>query len=183
MGGLPAFSGAHWGRMITEAPPAEMLTLRQVLASRPFFRLWTGQLVSIFGDFVALFAVQTAVVFRMHGSPGDTTRVMVAFLVPSALIGPVAGVFVDRWNPRRTMIASDLARGVLIVFLAFTTNLWQIYAVCFTLSCISSFFLPAQSVTVPLLVGREGLTAANSLMQQTMQFVRIFSPATAGALV
>src|SRR5713101_7609531 len=107
--------------MSTQALPPQMLTLRQILGEKRFFRLWMGQLVSIFGDFVALFAVQIAVVFRMHGSPGDTTRVMVAFLAPPALIGPVAGVFVDRWNPRRTMIASDLARGVLIVFLAFTT--------------------------------------------------------------
>ena len=81
------------------------------------------------------------------------------------------------------MIASDLTRGVLILFLAFAVNLWQIYAVCFTLSCASSFFLPAQSVTMPLLVGRAGLMAANSLMQQTLQLVRIFSPAAASALV
>ena len=48
---------------------------------------------------------------------------MVAYLAPLALIGPLAGVFVDRWNPRVTMIASDLTRGVLIIFLAFTTQL------------------------------------------------------------
>ena len=82
--------------MTTQVSPPRMLTLRQVLAEKQFFRLWMGQLVSIFGDFVALFAVQVAVVFRMHGSPGDTTGVMVALLAPPALIGPVAGVFVDR---------------------------------------------------------------------------------------
>jgi DHA3 family macrolide efflux protein-like MFS transporter len=158
------------------------LTVRQVLAEKRFFRLWMGQLVSIFGDFVALFAVQVAVVFRLHGTARETTGVMVAFLAPPVLIGPLAGVFVDRWNPRRTMIASDLLRGLLVLFLAFTTNLPQIYAVCFALSCVSSFFLPAQSVTLPLLVGHEGLMAANSLMQQTIQLVRIFSPVVANAL-
>ncbi len=54
---------------------------------------------------------------------------------------------------------------------------------CFALSCVSSFFLPAQSVTLPLLVGREGLVAAHSVMQQTMQLVRVASPAAATALV
>src|SRR5215467_9642671 len=130
------------------------LTVSRVLAEKRFFRLWLGQLVSIFGDSVALFAVQVAVVIRLHGTARDTAQVMVAFLAPPILVGPAAGVFVDRWNPRRIMIASDLLRGVLVVLLAFSTNLQQICTVCFALSCISSFFLPAQSVTLPLLVGR-----------------------------
>jgi DHA3 family macrolide efflux protein-like MFS transporter len=160
-----------------------MLTMRQVLRDPSFARLWLAQLVSIFGDFVALFAVQVAVTFRMHGSPEDVTGIMVAYLAPAALIGPVAGVFVDRWNVRRTMIASDLTRGVLIVLLAFSTHLWQFYAVFFALSTVSTFFAPAQAVTVPLLVKREGLMAASGLMQQSMQLVRIFSPAVAAGLV
>jgi MFS transporter, DHA3 family, macrolide efflux protein len=164
------------------APPP-MLSMKEVLRQTQFRRLWLGQLVSIFGDFVALFAVQVAITFRMHGTPEDVTFVMVAYLVPFALIGPIAGVFVDRWNPRITMIASDLTRGALIIALAFTTNLWQIYAILFAISTVSSFFMPAQSVTVPILVKKEGLMAASGLMQQTMQFVRIFSPAAASALV
>ena len=153
-----------------------MLSMRDVLRQTQFRRLWLGQLVSIFGDFVALFAVQVAITFRMHGTAEDVTGIMVAYLVPFALIGPVAGVFVDRWNPRVTMIASDVTRGLLIIALAFTSHLWQIYAILFAISTVSSFFMPAQSVTVPILVGREGLMAASGLMQQTMQFVRIFSP-------
>jgi DHA3 family macrolide efflux protein-like MFS transporter len=167
---------------IEQTPPA-MLSMRDVLAQKQFRRLWLGQLVSIFGDFVAIFAVQVAITFRMHGSAEDVTGVMVAYMAPLALVGPLAGVFVDRWNPRITMIASDLTRGVLIIFLAFTSHLWQIYAIFFALSTVSSFFLPAQSVTVPLLVKREGLMAASGLMQQSMQLVRIFSPAAASALV
>ncbi len=164
------------------AAPAS-LTMSQVLRNPQFLRLWLAQMVSIFGDFVALFAVQIAITFRMHGSAKDVTGVMVAFILPMAIVGPIAGVFVDRWNPRVTMIASDLIRGGLIVLLPFTTNLWQIYAVFFALSTVSSFFMPAQAVTMPLLVKMEGLMAASSLMQQTMQFVRILSPSAAAALV
>jgi DHA3 family macrolide efflux protein-like MFS transporter len=167
----------------TAPTPPPMLSMKEVLAQKQFRRLWLGQLVSIFGDFVALFAVTTVVTFRLHGTAENVTGIMVSYLMPFALIGPIAGVFVDRWNPRLTMIASDLTRGALIIGLVFTTNLWQIYAILFAMSTVSSFFVPAQSVTVPLLVGREGLMAASSLMQQTMQFVRIFSPALASALV
>jgi DHA3 family macrolide efflux protein-like MFS transporter len=157
--------------------------MRQVLGNRPFRRLWIGQVVSILGDFIALFAVQVAIVFRMHGTPEDMTGVMLAFLAPPALIGPVAGVFVDRWDARRTMIASDVARGLLIVMLAFARSLWQVYAVCFAIATVSCFFSPARSVTVPLLVEREGLLAASGLMQQTLQVARLVAPPLASALV
>src|ERR1700735_3754888 len=113
---------------MTHPTATPMLTMRQVMRDPSFARLWVAQLVSIFGDFVALFAVQVAITFRMHGSPEDVTGVMIAYLAPAALVGPVAGVFGDRWDVRRTMIASDLARGVIIILLAFSTHLWQFYA-------------------------------------------------------
>ena len=152
------------------------------LVRGPFLRLWIAQTVSLFGDFVAAFAVQVAVVFRMHGSAKDATGVLLASLAPSIVLGPVAGVFADRWDPRRTMIVSDVARGVLILLLTLVTNLPQLYALCFCISCFSSFFSPAQSITIPLLVKREDLLAASARMQQTMQLARIVSPAAAGAV-
>jgi DHA3 family macrolide efflux protein-like MFS transporter len=152
------------------------------VARGPFLRLWIGQAVSLFGDFVAAFAVQVAVVFRMHGSARDATGVLLASLVPAVVLAPVAGVFADRWDPRRTMIVSDVARGLLILLLAFVTDLPQLYTLCFLVSCFSSFFAPAQSITIPLLVKREDLLAASARMQQTMQLARIVSPAAAGAI-
>ena len=149
----------------------------------PFRRLWLAQTVSVLGDFLALFAVQVAIVFRMHGSAGDMAGVFIASLVPSVVLGPLAGVFADRWDPRRTMIASDLARGVLVLLLACAATGPQICAISFAVSCFSSFFAPAQAITLPLLVPRAGLLAANARMQQSMQVVRIASPAVASALV
>lgn len=149
----------------------------------PFRRLWLAQTISLLGDFVALFAVQVAIVFRMHGSASDMAGVFIASLVPRVILSPIAGVFADRWNPRRIMIASDLGRGVLVLLLAFATTLPQIYAISLAVSCLSSFFAPAQAITVPLLVPRDGLFAANARMQQSMQVVRIASPAVASALV
>jgi MFS family permease len=152
------------------------------LVRGPFLRLWIAQTVSLFGDFVAAFAVQVAVVFRMHGSAKDATGVLLASLAPSIVLGPVAGVFADRWDPRRTMIVSDVARGVLVLLLTLVTNLPQLYALCFCISCFSIFFTPAQSITIPMLVKREDLLAASARMQQTMQLARIVSPAAAGAV-
>ena len=148
----------------------------------PFRRLWLAQTVSVLGDFLALFAVQVAIVFRMHGSARDVAGVFIALLAPTVVLGPLAGTFADRWDARRTMIASDVARGLLILLLTQAAAVPQICAIIFAVSCCSSFFAPAQSITLPLLVTRTELLAANARLQQSMQVVRLASPAVASAL-
>ena len=119
----------------------------------------------------------------MHGNARDMASVFIASLVPSILLGPVAGMFADRWDPRRTMIASDLARGVLVLLLASAVTVPQICAISFAVSCFSNFFAPARAITLPLMVAPGLLLAANARLQQSMQVVRIASPAVASALV
>ena len=159
------------------------LSFREVLRIPAFRRLWMGQLVSIFGDFLALFAVLSYASFKLHATASQVTFISVSFLLPFAFFGPIAGVFVDRWNLKQTMIASDLIRAVLMLTLVFIPNLYGIYAILLALSLVSTFFIPAQSVTLRTLVPRNGLLSANALMQQAMQLVRIVTPAIAGALV
>ena len=137
----------------------------------------------MFGDFLALFAVLAVVSFRLHGTPAQVTFISISYMLPFAILGPVAGVFVDRWNVRRTMVASDLMRAALILMLLVVSSVYQVYAVLIALSAVSTFFMPAQSVTVRTIVPPEGLLAANALMQQAFQVTRIFSPALSGALV
>ena len=158
-------------------------TPRSVLRIAGFRRLWIAQFVSIFGDFLAFYAVSSYISFRLHGSPRQVTMIMVSFLIPFAVVGPIAGVFVDRWDAKRTMVTSDLVRAVLVIAMVFAGAPWQFYAIFAVLSAISTFFVPAQSVVTPLIVPRESLLSASAVMQQTVQGVRILSPAAAGALV
>jgi MFS family permease len=149
----------------------------------PFRTLWIAQFVSVFGDFLALFGVISLITFRWHGTPVQVTMVMLSFMLPMAVVGPPAGVFVDRWNVKKLMIASDLIRALLILGLIFATNVYQICAIFAVLSAVSSFFAPAQSVALRTLVPAENLLAANAMMSQAFYAVRILSPAVAGALV
>ena len=168
--------------MATPAP-GPGLTLKEVLRQKPFRRLWVAQFVSIFGDFLALFGVISLITFRLHGTAVQVTAVTLAYVLPLAVVSPPAGVLVDHWNVKRVMIASDLIRGLLVLPLVFVTSVPQICVIFAALSTVSSFFAPAQSVTVRLLVPREGLLAANALMSQAFYTVRLLSPALAGALV
>ena len=162
---------------------APQLTIRQVLQLKPVRRLWMAQIVSVFGDFLAIFAVLSYASFELHATAAQVTLISVSFMIPFAFVSPVAGVFVDRWSVKRTMIASDLIRAGLALGLVFAGTLWNIYAILFLLSVVSTFFVPAQTVTLRTIVPREGLLAANSLIQQAFQIMRIVSPALAGAMV
>jgi len=162
--------------------PAPM-TFREVLALTVMRRVWYAQLVSLFGDFLALFAVLSVVTYRMHGTATQVTGVSIAYMAPLAVLGPLSGVFVDRWPIKPTLVSSDLARAVLVLLLFAATSLWQIYLVLAALSCVSSFFGPAQSVTIRTYVPPHGLISANALMQMAMLGTRVIGPAAAGALV
>ena len=163
--------------------PTAKLSFGEVLAIPSVRRLWIAQLVSIFGDFLAIFAVFSVVTFQLHGTPEQVSMILVAYLLPLAFISPFAGVFVDKWNVKWTMIASDVIRGLMVLVLLFERDLNVIYGVFLALSCVSSFFVPAQSVAVRTIAPAAGLMAVNGLMSQAVQGSQIISPAISGLLV
>src|ERR1700761_7462468 len=93
------------------------LSMREVLRIPTMRRLWYAQIVSNFGDFVALFAVIGLMTYQMHATPQQITGVQIAYQVPIAVLGILAGVFVDRWPLKITLISSDVIRGVLCILL------------------------------------------------------------------
>src|ERR1700743_2584 len=158
-------------------------TMKTIFQFKPFRTIWMAQFVSVFGDFLALFGVINLITFGWHGNALQVTAITIAFVLPIAFIGPFAGVFVDHWNVKRVMIASDLIRAFLILLLVFVHSVPQVAGIFVVLSTVSSFFTPAQSVTIRTVVPPEGLFAANQLMAQAFYVVRLASPTIAGALV
>ena len=100
---------------LTGAP--EPLSMGAVLRIPIMRRLWIAQLVSTFGDFLALFAVISFLTFHLHATAAQVTNLQIAYLLPIAVLGILAGVFVDRWPLKPTMVASDLTRAVLCLVL------------------------------------------------------------------
>src|SRR3954451_24994427 len=165
------------------ATPATPLSFQDVLRIPAVKRLWIAQIVSVFGDFIALFAVLAYVTFTLHGTPTQITMILVSFLTPLAIISPIAGVYVDKWNVKMTMVGSDVIRGLLILSLVFVHNLNAIYAIFFVLAMVSAFFIPAQSVAVRTIAPAAGLMAVNALMSQAIQGSQIIAPSISGSLV
>jgi DHA3 family macrolide efflux protein-like MFS transporter len=173
---------AQYGRM-TGMAELPQLSMRQILGSVPLRRLTAAQLVSMAGDFLAIFAVFSVVSFELHGTAAQVTGIMIAYMLPQAFAGPLAGVFVDRRDVKTTMITSDLVRAGLVACLVYSSSIWQIYGVMILLSAISAFFMPAQTITIRTIVPVNGLMAANALMMLVMQLTQIVTPGVAGLLV
>ncbi len=164
------------------APPAP-LSMGAVLRITMMRRLWIAQVISIFGDFLVLYAVISVLTFKLHATAAQVTDVQVAYLLPIAVLGVIAGVFVDRWPLKPTMVASDLIRAGLALLLLLASQLWHYYAVLAAISVVSSFFAPAQGVAIRSAVPLHGLRSANALLQQVMFGMRILGPAVAAMLV
>jgi MFS family permease len=165
----------------TPAPP-EPLGMGEVLRIPMLRRLWYAQIISTFGDFLALFAVIGILTFKLHANAQQVTGVQIAYMLPIAVLGIMAGVFVDRWPLKPTMVASDSIRAVLCLALLFASRPWHFYLALAAISIVSSFFAPAQGVAIRSAVPLHGLRSANALMQQVMFGMRIIGPAVAGTM-
>jgi MFS family permease len=157
----------------------------QHLRNRNFALLWAGQTVSALGDWILLAALPVWV-YQITGS-GTALGAMVFFeTLPLLVVGPVAGVFVDRWDLRRVMLATDILRGltVLLLLLARTPQtIFLVFGVGFVESSLSSLFRPAREAALPGIVIEEQLLSANSLFQSAIFLMRLLGPAIGGALV
>ncbi len=167
-------------------PPS--MTIREILNISNFRYLWTGQIISNFGDSLTYL---TLVLLINRITDGDTAAIaylLIALALPTATIGLVAGVFVDRWDRKRVMVISDVLRGSLVLAFLFigtaeNTNLLLLYLIAFAHASVGAFFTPARSAVIPLVVPKEGLLSANSLAQTSSVFFRVLGTAAAGFLV
>ncbi|HEX6262248.1 MAG TPA: dTMP kinase [Actinomycetota bacterium] len=139
-------------------------TFGSLFKNRSFFRLWRAMLVSSLGDWTGFVAI-TALVTRIGGPRAGyaVTGVMLARLLPSLIFGPVAGVFVDRFDRRKLMVIADIGRGAGYVSMAFVGELWLIYALSFSVECLSLLWTPARDASIPNIVSRRQLSNANSM--------------------
>jgi DHA3 family macrolide efflux protein-like MFS transporter len=171
--------------MPTTIPEATLtpLSMRDVLRVPAMRRLWSAQIVSVFGDFLALFAVITVMTFRLHANVQQVTGIQIAYMGPIALLGILSGVFVDRWPVKPTMVSSDLLRALLCFGLFFVHSVWGFYITLASISVVSSFFSPAQGVAIRSVVPMHGLRSATALMQQVMFIMRIIGGPVATTLV
>lgn len=137
--------------------------------NRNFRLLFVGQAISQLGDWFNSVAV-FALLLDLTGSATAVAWMMIVQFLPMAIVGPLAGVVVDRVDRRRLMIATDLARGALVLgFLLVRTReqVWLAYVVMALIVTGSAFFEPARTATIPNVTSKEELMPANALSSAT----------------
>ena len=167
---------------VIPTPPAK--TKYGFLINRNFALLAIGQAISNIGDFVYSTTLLIWVFLLTH-SAAAVSGVLIAQYTPVFLLGPVAGVFVDRWNRRRTMVVADIARGIaalLPLMVPDAMRLPTIYASVFIIASFSRFFLPAKTAVLQVIVPDERQPQAASISQATMALSFIVGPALASPL-
>ena len=186
---------------MTNSAPELALDLERkrvfLLINRSFAILWIGQAISTLGDYVfnttLVLWIATSLALRQSWAPLAVSGVFLATSLPTVLGGPLAGVFVDRWDKRRTMLWADAIRALLIgllFFMAVAKNtiyprgflLTIIYTIVFLTTTCSQFFGPARIALIGDLVEDELRPRATGLLQITMGLAIVFGPLLATPL-
>lgn len=153
-----------------------------VIRSRRYFPLWLGQLLSSFGDTLHYIAL-VVLVFRLSGQGLAVAGVVAAEVVPVLLLGPVAGVIIDRFSRKAVLIGADLLRAALVASLVWPQGVWHAYLVAAGLAAGSTFFNPAVQAVIPVLASEDQRLAANSVAWSTGRLVQILASAVAGGII
>jgi MFS family permease len=152
-----------------------------LLSNARFLRLWIGQGTSFVGDAVSMVALVVLVV-QITGSASAVGGALVARLLPT-IASPLAGVLADRVDRRIVLVASDLARAVLVLGLVFVRDLATIYILVFLMGLARTVFNPTVRAAFPSVVGGGDLTRANALISGTFSVSETAGPALGGLLV
>ena len=152
-----------------------------------FWRFWAGQTISNFGSSFTLFALPL-LVFKLTGSPVNLGLVTAFEFLPYLLFGLILGAWVDRVDRRRMMIATDVARAVVIASIVVLAGLdmlavWWIYAVGFVSTTLQICFDAGEFAAIPSLVGTDDLIKANGRIQASYSAALFFGPLMAGSLL
>ncbi|MBD3379726.1 MAG: MFS transporter [Candidatus Omnitrophica bacterium] len=163
-----------------------MARFRDVLFTRNFFALWSGQIISEFGDRLNQMALIALVYQKSPGSVMAMAKLFFFVVVPVFVIGPVAGVYVDRWDRKKVMVISDLLRGLLVLAVpvfVYLDMMVPIYILVFLVFSAQRFFLPSKLALIPAIVSEDKLVVANSLSNTTRMIATILGFALAGLIV
>jgi MFS transporter, NRE family, putaive nickel resistance protein len=155
----------------------------QGLKSPVFARLYLAQTINLVGDALTWLGL-ALLAFDLAGAQSGTilagalTLRVTAFVV----LSPLAGAIADRVDRKRLMVITHLARMVIVCFLPFVTQVWQIYAIVLLLNGFYAFFTPTYTATIPLVTTKETHAQAIALSSATYQLLGVLGPGLAGGM-
>ncbi len=182
--------------MDTITRPAPSPSKSAFFINRNFVLLWMGQSISVLGDYVfdttLTLWIATLIARGQSWAPLAVSGVLLAAAIPMLIFGPLAGVFADRWDKRRTMLRMDALRAFLIAALivlpflknqlSVTFQLFMIYTIVFCATLCAQFFQPSRVSLISEIVDEPQQARASGMSQVSMNLAIIIGPALAASL-
>ncbi|WDV44714.1 MFS transporter [Clostridiaceae bacterium M8S5] len=154
--------------------------------NKNFRLLWLGRIVSSLGsNFHSI-----AVMWYVLQTTGSTVQMGISLIItqlPYIILGLISGTIADRYDKKKIIVISDVVNGLLvgvISVLLYTDSLTitRLYSISFVMSCSGAFFGPSVTSLTPIIVKKDDLIEANSLMSVGVKVCSIVGPALAGIL-
>jgi MFS family permease len=147
-----------------------------------FRRLWIAQIVSEIGDWFYSLAIYS-LLLQLTGQARSVALALVLQVIPQTLFGPLSGITNDRMRRKRVMIATDLARAVIVFSMLLVRSrsmVWLVYPLLFSESVMWAFFEPARTAVIPNITSSEDLILANTLSSTTWSLNLVAGAALGG---
>jgi MFS family permease len=156
-----------------------------------FRRLWLSQIILALGD--AVMQMGLLEFFRVHGYNvrTESAKLLFAVALPGALLGPLAIAYLDRWQRRHVLVASDASRALIVGIIAAwllpvltgrvsARDLLAVYALIFVIGAITTFYYPARYALIPNLIRNDQLIQANTLFATSLAISAVGGRAVGG---
>jgi len=159
---------------VSQTPPPETSGGRSAfvatLRDANYAKLLTAQVLAALGDRINQIAIISIIIDELKNTAKYSADILFWAILPSVVLGPFTLALVDRWNRQRTMIASDLARAILIASLPLLMicihHYYVIYMVVFLVGTFTAIFNPCRLAILPNLVPSKLLMPANAISSQ-----------------
>jgi DHA3 family macrolide efflux protein-like MFS transporter len=174
--------------METTITKSNLKSRRPILdGTRAFMIVWLGQMVSFIGSGLTSFALGVWV-FQKTGDITQYALISMFFVLPSVLLGPLAGTLVDRWDRRKAMLISDLGAGlstlsIAVVYLLGGLQVWYIYLAVFMNGAFGSLRIPSMQAAMTLMIPKKNLGRTSGMMEIVQIGEYLIAPTVAGGLM
>ncbi len=154
---------------------------------RRFAPIWIGQQLSWIGSRAGGFALVWWLT-KETGSAQVLATATMGIIIPTVVLGPIAGVYVDRWNRRLTILIADTFIALVSLYLAYlfwtdSMQIWHVYVVIVARAIGGAFHGPAIGASTTMLVPPEHLTKIGGLNQSMTGAIQVFGPPLGALLI
>jgi len=156
--------------------------VKQLLANRGFVAVWAASFVSGLGDKIAILAF-FSLVYNRTGDVASLGLLAAVQVLPGVVLGPFAGVLIDRWSRRGVMVASDLLSVVVVCVIPLVDSLVTVYVLAAVLAAGRHLSGPARLALIPDLVPTDQLNRSNALLMVSQNVILLVGMAVGGVIV